>query len=416
MEIEYTLMQMRHYLDDVQHVREQNMDIAIISHLSYNLNHQLLNCYYRSDEFYGATYLSLTSDDDEKNYRYLEEFKEYGYSIKKIIENFNEISLFEVNQSRDSIVYEHPELKKGIEGEKSVLLKLERELAYMNGVRLIKCLVYLIELMQKQLITIKNGFMFEPVEVLEYMYDLNYVYYAENFWDKGHFRYLVEKNELIGEVTIEGLTTYYRDVVRDFKSNKVGEAWANNSDSRGQMAYELLRMSINSDQWEYFFKNIFVIEELKRWVQELKSPQFQQKGESSSISSEIDSSNDVSEKIIAFFSDGILKVDEPSLLYFLMLAMWARRLLPNKEIPAFVRMVGDAYPSLFDAEHTQDRIIMSLQNMNNKTCKYFPDIIKDQATMIEYIDLMYPKTKNGSRRKECERAINLATYLFLKLK
>ena len=55
-EIEYTLMQMKHYLEDVQHVREQNMDNAIISHLTYNLNHQLLHCYYRLDEFYGATF------------------------------------------------------------------------------------------------------------------------------------------------------------------------------------------------------------------------------------------------------------------------------------------------------------------------------------------------------------------------
>lgn len=72
-EIGYTLMQMRHYLEDVQHVREQNMDIAIISHLTYNLNHQLLHCYYRSDEFYKATNLFLTGDDDKSNYEYLEE-------------------------------------------------------------------------------------------------------------------------------------------------------------------------------------------------------------------------------------------------------------------------------------------------------------------------------------------------------
>ena len=38
------------------------------------------------------------------------------------------------------------------------------------------------------------------------------------------------------------------------------------------MAYELIRMSIDSDQWEYFFSKIFEIEELKRWVNELKTP------------------------------------------------------------------------------------------------------------------------------------------------
>lgn len=272
MEVEYTIMQMRHYLEDVQHVREQNMDIAIISHLTYNLNHQLLQCYHRSEEFYGATYLFLTGDDDENNYKYLEDFQKYGNDIKKLIDNFDKISLFEIYQSRKTIVYKHPILEIGIEGKHSSLLKLERELAYMNGVQLVKCLVYLIGFVEKRLVSIKEGSLFEPVEVLEYMYDLNYVYYADNFWNQEQFRNRVETNELLGEVTTEGLTLYYREVVRDFKSNKIGEAWDANYDNKGMIVYELLRLSINSDQWEYFFKNIFAMEELRRWIQELKTP------------------------------------------------------------------------------------------------------------------------------------------------
>lgn len=415
-EIEYTIKLMKNYLHDVQHVREQNMDVAIISHLTYNLNHQLLQCYYRSDEFYGATYLYLTGDDDEKNYKYLEEFQKYGNDIKELIENFDQISLFEIYQSRMSIVFKHPILELGIEGKNASLLKLERELAYMNGVQLVKCLVYLIGFMEKRLVSIKNGCMFEPDEELEYVYDLNYVYYADNYWDKKHFRHRVETNELLGEVTIDGLTSYYREIVRDFKTNKIGETWDANYDNRGQIAYELLRLSINSDQWEYFFKNIFAIEELRRWINELKNPKFQQSGGTNSIPSEKDGANDASSKIVMLFSDGTLNVDEPSQLYFLMLAMWARRLLQSKEITSFVRMVGDAYPTLFNTKRTTKRAIMSLQNMNTKTNKYFDVLVKDQATMIEYIDLMYPKTKKGKRRKECERAVNLATQLFLKLK
>ena len=36
--------------------------------------------------------------------------------------------------------------------------------------------------------------------------------------------------------------------------------------------------------------------------------------------------------------------------------------------------------------------------------------------MVAYIDLMYPKKKNGQRRKDCERVVNLANKLFLALK
>ena len=124
------------------------------------------------------------------------------------------------------------------------------------------------------------------------------------------------------------------------------------------------------------------------------------------------------EKIVAFFNEGTLKIDKPHQLYFLLLAMWARRLLSSKEIPAFVRKVREFYPSLYE-EHditAQAKIVMSLQNMNGKANKYFDEVIKDQSTMIEYIDLMYPKKNNGERRKECQSAVELANKLFLGLK
>ena len=81
----------------------------------------------------------------------------------------------------------------------------------------------------------------------------------------------------------------------------------------------------------------------------------------------------IPQTIVSFFTDGTLSVDEPSLLYFLLLAMWARRLLESKEIPSFVRMVGDAYPALFNEERTQEKVKMSLQNMNGKANRYFDE-------------------------------------------
>ena len=114
--------------------------------------------------------------------------------------------------------------------------------------------------------------MYEPMEFLDYMYKLNYVYYADNFWNKERFRNLVATNYLIGDITVDGLKSYYHDVVRDFESNRIGAIWKNHFDSQDNMAYELLRISIDSDQWEYFFKNIFIIEELKQWIGELKNP------------------------------------------------------------------------------------------------------------------------------------------------
>ncbi len=120
--------------------------------------------------------------------------------------------------------------------------------------------------------------------------------------------------------------------------------------------------------------------------------------------------------IATAFTSGLLSVSEPSHLYFLLLALWARRMLPSKEIPDFVRMVEKAYPSIVGEGRTEQQILYAVQNMNKKAAKFFDTFIKDQSSMIDYIDLMYPKKKDGSRRKEGEKAVRLATDLFLKLK
>ncbi|MBR0432122.1 MAG: hypothetical protein IJK15_00290 [Bacteroidaceae bacterium] len=121
-------------------------------------------------------------------------------------------------------------------------------------------------------------------------------------------------------------------------------------------------------------------------------------------------------KIAACFATGLLSVNEPSRLYFLLLALWARRLLTSKEIPAFVRLVKEAYPNLVDEERTEEKVIYAVQNMNKKADKYFDTFIKDQSSMIAYIDLMYPKKNDGTRRKDCEEAVTLASNLYLALK
>lgn len=124
------------------------------------------------------------------------------------------------------------------------------------------------------------------------------------------------------------------------------------------------------------------------------------------------------QKIVVFFNDGTLKVEKPHQLYFLLLAMWARHMLSSKEMTSFVRTIKEAYPALYKVENDSDwtKIVTSLQNMNGKANKYFDEVITDQATMIEYIDMMYPKKNNGERRKEGQNAVDLANILFLGLK
>lgn len=128
------------------------------------------------------------------------------------------------------------------------------------------------------------------------------------------------------------------------------------------------------------------------------------------------SEEQLKEKIVSLFTSKLLNVNKPNELYFLMLAMWARKLLSNKEIPDFVRKVHDAYPSLLNGTRTEEHVVFSIQNMNKKTNMYFDENVKDQSSMISYIDSLYPKKKNGERRKDAQAAVDLANKLFLALK
>lgn len=412
-EVEYTIMQMKNYLYDVQHAREQNLDISVISHLTYNLILQLSHCYNRAVEYNDATRLFLVGDLYQLNYDHLNEFQKHSTGIRELIDNLNEISLFEIYQSCLGDIFGN-HYKNGLKIEKKKLLNLEKELACMNGVQLLKCLVFLIDLTEKELIDIKNGLTYIPDDYLEFVYDLNYVFYSDNYWveEKDHFRNHVKSNELMDEVTPEGLANYYRHILHDFKTNEPGRIWERYSDEKVALAYELYRLPLSIKQWEYYFSNIFKMEDLKRWINELRNPDQEKKDRHCVVVPP----GVMNQKIVMIFTNGILSVNEPSHLYFLLLAMWARRLLQSKEIPAFVRMVGEAYPVYFNEERTIEKVIMSLQNMNGKAGHYFDEFVKDQATMVEYIDMMYPKKSNGERRKDCERAVTLANNLFLELK
>lgn len=417
-EIEYTLNKMENFPFDVNHVREQNLDASIISHLAYNLNLQLSHTCQRVAKYNEISGLFLVADDFQSNYDHFTDFQKCSSKIKELIHNFDQISFFELYQTSPNNRPLEKQFSEELIINKKTLLNLEKELAYMNGPQLLKCLGLLLDLTEEELKKTKEGLTYQDSNFMALVYNLNYVFYADNYWkkEKDKFRNHVKRNELMDDVTVEGLTTYYRQLLSDFKTNDVGRIWQKHSEEESELAYELYNLPINIEQWEYYFEYIFKIEEIKRWVSELKNPTTLKVTSNSAIEGGDVSEDALNLKIVSLFEDNTLKADEPSRLYFLLLAMWARQLLDNKEIPAFVRKVGKAYPALFTEERTQETIITSLQNMNRKSNKYFDVFVRNQATMVEYIDTMYPTRANGERRKEGEFAVSLANKLFLALK
>ena len=272
-ESQYTIMQMDHFLYEIKHVLEQKLDVSIISHLTYNLNIQLLNCYNHTKEYYDASRFYLLGDHGIDILERIKEFQEKENQIKNIIKSFNEISLFEIHCAHpaDFIAAEH--YRRGIEDKNKPLLNLERKLSFMNGVQLLKCLEYLMDLIEKGILDIRNGITYESNETLEFVYDLNTVFYADNYWiyEANKYRTYVSDEELMGEVTPQGLHDCYQQLLRDFKTNEIGNIWAENAASKSELAYELKLKNLSIAQWEYFFRTVFRLEELKRWKMELKN-------------------------------------------------------------------------------------------------------------------------------------------------
>lgn len=271
-EMEFTLKQMRDYYDGVKHVIDHKLDYSIISHLTYNLNLELSHFHDVLSKYAKAFFYYLSVNRYDQNRDYWSRFQDEKEKIIALIDNFDDIRLFEIYAKHPGDVFAHCHLNFGLKDKYKPLLGLEKDLAIMNGVQLLKSLEKLLDLMDEELTGLKDEFLYENSEVFELVYDLNYVFYADKFWDKEHFRNHTAR-ELMNNVTPDRLEDYYRHEIRTFKTNALGEVWERYSEDREKIAYELNRMKIDQSQWEFFFKYIFRFEELERWINELRNPE-----------------------------------------------------------------------------------------------------------------------------------------------
>lgn len=275
MDMTHVTLQMGRYVDEVKYTIEHGLSLSIVSHLTYNLilvlakTHKLQADYlyvikeYLLDERYATN--ANTEDDYEKNKDGIEEL------INKLESN----NSFEI----ESFVKDNSWSRKDFIDEftttKTSLLSLEKKLAYFNGPELLCCLRHLMDKVYEMIVQAKNAATYVEPHIFEEIYDRNYLLYAQKYWpnDGKGFRSHVEHSELLNNVTEEALRQVYRDIVKDFKTNDVGRIWEDYSEDKQRMGYELKRIAINEDQWKYFFKIVFRLEEIEQWIKELRSSQ-----------------------------------------------------------------------------------------------------------------------------------------------
>lgn len=123
------------------------------------------------------------------------------------------------------------------------------------------------------------------------------------------------------------------------------------------------------------------------------------------------------QKVTACFEQGLLSAGKPyNSLFCLMAAMMARHMLPDKSVPAFVRMVSASYPALIQDGVTAENYIGAINDLTQKSRYNFSNYITDQKTMIDFVKSCYPTTCTGKERKDSQLMVAKTNEIFLFLK
>jgi hypothetical protein len=121
--------------------------------------------------------------------------------------------------------------------------------------------------------------------------------------------------------------------------------------------------------------------------------------------------------VTACFEQGLLSAGKPyNSLFCLMAAMMARHMLPDKSVPAFVRMVSASYPALIQDGVTAENYIGAINDLTQKSRYNFSNYITDQKTMIDFVKSCYPTTSTGKERKDSQLMVAKTNEIFLFLK
>ena len=165
-----------------------------------------------------------------------------------------------------------------------------------------------------------------------------------------------------------------------------------------------------SDFWKDDAEEAEVVEEVDGI--EVKAPVENHKPDTSTTPPQT-----IDQRVTACFEQGLLSVGKPyNKLFCLMAAMIARRMLKEKTVPAFVRMVSASYPALIQDGVTEENYIGAINDLTQKSRYSFSNYITDQKTMIDFVKSCYPQTSTGKERRDSQQMADNTNKIFLFLK
>ena len=273
-EVAYICKLLGNYIEDVNRIINGRMPSSMVSHLTYNLIHNLVSCLIglTTYDYLNTSYLLPDNYDD--NYILWAKFSESAKVIRILVKKLEDINYYNISI--------HPGVLNLIPKDNTdknavySLLNLEHTLSLINGEGLFNALLYYMRALEEKLETIKTGINNLTDDDFKRIYYANYALYYETYWvnECKNFRHHIEANYFRGrESKIDVLERLLREEKSDFQRNPTGALWRDYFDDKKKLYFEMRRANLNEDQWKYFFKFICRFEEYEKWIDELEHPQ-----------------------------------------------------------------------------------------------------------------------------------------------
>ena len=285
-DVEYMFSRFEKYKEDVKFVLDHKLEIAIIRRSTLNLILiiqelcKLVLSYRHAIEYY------LMDEYNEKNsqlyYRFFNthnELTDYFTRLK------NTIVIDEKTSNKDDVInrfrlYDEPEDTEGSYVLTNIKINRE-EIEHMNAAELILCIDFQLSIFQNNLWVLHFFSLNRDKELMEMIYNLNYILYARTYWPSkcNNFRAHIVHHRLKGKLDIKRLEQLKDEAIYQFEFNTpTGKIWRDYSEDISQMAIKMKEAFIkdkkneDEEQWKFFFQNIFELEEYDRWIEELRNP------------------------------------------------------------------------------------------------------------------------------------------------
>lgn len=280
-DIDYLFKSFEKYKEDVKFVLNHKLDLDIIRRATLNLVlilQQLCESvipYRNSIEFY------LLDEQYEKHSDWYSHLREVDNEFKVFWEKlklhyvFNDDSL-DYNDVMNRFEVFDESLESGISSVPCIIQINADEIKKMNTAELQLGLNRQLSILSNNLWCLKMNFIEHDTEINKEIYELNYLLYAKSYWPSKviNFRSHIEMQKLRANVDIAGLEKLRHETTHEFEYHTdTGKIWRDYSEDIPQMVIQMKKTIKQEEQWEYFFKTIFEIEEFDRWIEELKNPQ-----------------------------------------------------------------------------------------------------------------------------------------------